>query len=111
MSTNKQTISYILDQLHNDHRFSARTMFGEYALYADGKVVALICDDTLFVKILPASQALEKICEQGSPYPGAKPHYVLSEEQLSSLSQLPQILFSISQSLPEKKKKSTSPKK
>ncbi|MFZ1549157.1 MAG: TfoX/Sxy family protein [Microgenomates group bacterium] len=105
MSTDKQTVSHILDTLHNVNRFSARAMFGEYALYADGKVVGLICDDTLYVKIVPASSALEQVCEKGSPYPGAKPHYVLSEEQLSSLSQLPQILFSIAKSLPEKKKK------
>ena len=105
MSTDKQTISFILDALHHSPRISARAMFGEYALYADGKVVALICDDTLYVKIVPASSALEQVCEKGSPYPGAKPHYVLSEEQLSSLSKLPQILLSIAQSLPEKKKK------
>ncbi len=105
MSTDKQTVSHILDTLHNVNRFSARAMFGEYALYADGKVVGLICDDTLYVKIVPASSALEQVCEKGSPYPGAKPHYVLSEEQLSSLSKLPQILLSIAQSLPEKKKK------
>ena len=36
----------------------SRAMFGEYALYADGKVVALVCDDLLYVKILPASAAL-----------------------------------------------------
>ncbi len=29
----------------------ARKMFGEYALYVDGKVVALVCDDHLFVKL------------------------------------------------------------
>lgn len=107
MSTDKQTISFILDTLHHSPRISARAMFGEYALYADGKVVALICDDTLYVKILPASQALEKICEKGSPYPGAKLHYVLSEEQTTSLSELSSILFAIAKSLPEKKKKAS----
>ncbi len=80
-------------------------MFGEYALYANGKVVALICDDQLFVKILPASHDLEKLCEKGSPYPGAKPHYLVEEEQLSKIEQLPSILLAVAKSLPAKKKK------
>jgi TfoX/Sxy family transcriptional regulator of competence genes len=80
-------------------------MFGEYALYADGKVVALVCDDQLFVKILPASVELEDLCEKGPPYPGARPHYVVEEEQLSQLEQLPGILFDVAESLPAKKPK------
>lgn len=105
MSTQKETIEFILEQLGNSKRFSARAMFGEYALYADGKVVALICDDQLYVKILPASAELEKICDKDAPYPGAKPHYVVEESQLSDMDNLPDILFAISKSLPAKKKK------
>ena len=70
-------------------------MFGEYPLYAHGKVVALICDDLLYVKILPASSALEDQCEKGEPYPCAKPHYLVEEGQLSTLLHLPAILFAI----------------
>jgi TfoX/Sxy family transcriptional regulator of competence genes len=103
MSTSKDTIRYILDALHNNPRFHTRAMFGEYALYADGKVVALVCDDLLYVKMCPASYALEKECERDSPYPGAKPHYVISEEQLVNLTQLPSILFAVASSLPIKK--------
>lgn len=103
MSTSKDTIFYILEKLGNTSRFSTRAMFGEYALYADNKVVALICDDLLYVKICPASQILEKECEKDSPYPGAKPYYVISEEQLTSLTQLPEILFAVAKSQPAKK--------
>lgn len=99
MSTSKDTVQFILMKLRNSPRFSARAMFGEYALYADGKVVALICDDLLYVKIVPASASLERYCEKDSPYPGAKPHYVISEEQYDSLPNLPFILTEISKSL------------
>lgn len=104
MSTSKTTINFILEKLKSP-RFSTRAMFGEYALYADGKVVGLICDEILFVKILPASQDLENICEKDSPYPGAKPYYVITEEQLDTIQDLPEILFRISSSLPAKKVK------
>jgi DNA transformation protein and related proteins len=105
MSTTKDTIEYILDKLRIAPRFTARKMFGEYALYADGKTVALVCDDLLYVKICPASTSLDDECEKDAPYPGAKPHYVVSEEQLDSINTLPSILFEIAKSLPTKKLK------
>ncbi len=105
MATQKETIEFILEKLREPKRFKARAMFGEYALYADTKVVALICDDQLYVKILPASVMLEEICEKGYPYPGSKLHYLVEEEQLTQIEELPEILLAISESLPEKKKK------
>lgn len=105
MSTQKGTIDFILEKLAHPKRFSARAMFGEYALYADGKVVALVCDDQLYVKILPASEALARVCEKDTPYPGAKPHYLVEESQMSELENLPEILLAIAESLPAKKRK------
>lgn len=105
MATQKETIGFILGKLRDSDRFSARAMFGEFALYADGKVVALVCDDLLFVKIVPASQELERQCEKGNPYPGAKPHYLVEEGQLSTIENLPAILGAIAASIPDKKAK------
>jgi len=104
MSTQKDTIEFIIEQLGDSKRFSARAMFGEYALYADGKVVALVCNDQLYVKVLPASEALEHVCDKDAPYPGAKPHYVVEENQIAHMEDLPDILFDIAKSIPEKKK-------
>ena len=104
MSTQKETIEFILEKLGDRKVFTARAMFGEYALYAKGKVVALVCDDLLYVKILPASAALEGVCEKGDPYPGARPHYVVEESQLSQMDYLSGILLHIAASLPAKKK-------
>jgi len=103
MATQKETVDFILSKLRDTKRFTARAMFGEYALYADGAVVALICDDRLFVKILPVSAALEEQCEKGEPYPGAKPHYLVEEGQLSTLPDLASILFAIAKSRTPKK--------
>ena len=105
MSTQPETMEFILEQLGDSKRFNARAMFGEYALYADGKVVALVCNDQLYVKILPQSAALAELCEKDAPYPGAKPHYLVEESQLSRLEDLPEILFAVAASLPDKKPK------
>ena len=105
MATKKATADFILTKLRHPGLFSVKSMFGEYALYANGKTVAFICDDLLYVKILPASKELEPLCEQAPPYPGAKPYYLVEETQLSSLPNLPAILFAIAEATPAKKKR------
>ncbi len=105
MATQKETIEFILGKLRDQGRFTARAMFGEYALYADGKVVALVCNDLLYVKMLPASKELERQCEAGEPYPGAKPHYIVEEGQLSTLERLPAILCALAAAIREQQHK------
>lgn len=105
MSTQKETIEFILEKLEDPKTFTARAMFGEYALYCKGKVVALVCDDALYVKILPQSAELENECEQGPPYPGAKPHYIVTEDMLRDGGRIAEILMDISSALPVKKPK------
>lgn len=105
MSTEKETVEFILEKIQVENRFATRAMFGEYALYADGKVVALICDNQLYVKVLPASAELENICEQDSPYPGAKLHYLVEEDQLTKITNLPELLLAVAEAVPLPKKK------
>ena len=73
MATRAETIPPILDAIPGA---TVRKMFGEYALYLEGRVVALICDDTLFLKDLPEARALLPDAGTGSPYPGAKLHLI-----------------------------------
>ena len=77
MSTQKETVNYIVQKLGSKNVFSTRAMFGEYALYANGVVVALICDNQLYVKDMPESQELADYCDMDTPYPGAKDHYLV----------------------------------
>ena len=76
MPTSPATVAHILDECSAAGDLSARKMFGEYALYLDGCVVALICDDTLYLKPLPGARALLPDAVEGFPYPGAKAHLV-----------------------------------
>ncbi len=82
MATSPEFMQFVYDQVKSDdHDITYKKMFGEYMLYCDGRAVLLICDDTVFVKQIPASLTVfEKygICpETGTPYNGAKPHYIL----------------------------------
>ena len=81
MATSAATIEYLLDQMSGE-KVSARKMFGEYALYCEGRVVALVCDDTLFVKITePGKEFVGEWYEESPAYPGAKPSMVIPEER------------------------------
>ena len=105
MATKKATAEFILGKLRHPGHFSVRAMFGEFALYANGKTVGFICDNLLYVKILPASRDLELLCEKASAYPGSKLYYLVEETQLSTLPKFPAILFAIAEATPAKKRK------
>ena len=73
MTTRADTVRYILDQAGLGDRLTSRKMFGEYALYLDGKVVALVCDDQLHLKPTEAGRGSLGDVTLARPYPGAKP--------------------------------------
>lgn len=110
MSTQKETVQHIIDKLADKNVFTAKAMFGEYALYADGVVVALICNDQLYVKDMPESQELADYCDMDSPYPGAKEHYLIEEHHYEQIENLSEILLDIAQAR-SKTTKARSPKK
>lgn len=105
MATRKDTAAYILTRLGHPDRFTVYPMFGEFALYADGKVVGLICDDQLFLKIMAESAALAKSCELAAPFPGAKDYYLVPENVIAKDRSLPEVLLRMATKLPYPKKK------
>lgn len=107
MSTSKEFIEYILDQIH-DPKARVRAMFGEYALYYDGKVVGLVCDNTLFIKVTSGSTELLKENELGPAYPGARETFILNESQIEESGVLRDILQIVSNDLPRPKPKKAS---
>lgn len=80
VSSSPRTVDFILEQIAGAGSVSARKMFGEYGLYCDGRLVALICDDRLFVKPTEAGRAFLGEVELAAPYPQAKPWYLVVEE-------------------------------
>ena len=81
MSSSNRNVEFILEQIAGAGTVSARKMFGEYGLYCDGRLVALICDDRLFVKPTNAGRDYLGEVEMAQPYPQAKPWYLVAEDQ------------------------------
>jgi TfoX/Sxy family transcriptional regulator of competence genes len=109
MSTKASTIEYILDQLNGAGELQARKMFGEYALYCDEKVVALVCDDQLFVKITePGLAYAGDRFKEGRAYSGAKISMLIDGDLIEDRSWLQELIRFTADALPrpkERKKK------
>jgi len=108
MATSTSTIEEILSRLSEGEGVTARKMFGEYGLFRDGKMVALVCDDLLFVKPTSASLALLEDADEAPPYPGAKPCPIVSERFQSRPGKLAELLRRTGEALPAPKPKKTS---
>ena len=105
MASRIDTVQYICDQAGLGRRLTFRKMFGEYALYVDGKVVALICDDQLFLKATAEGRAYLGVVVEAPPYPGAKNHFQISAE-IDDPERLRAVLTITARVLPEAKPKS-----
>ncbi len=81
MASKQSTVDFIVRQAAAAGAVRARKMFGEYAVYCDEKLVALVADDQLFLKPTAAGKALLGPCPEASPYPGAKPCLVIADEK------------------------------
>lgn len=83
MSTSQSTIDYIVEQLSELGDVSARKMFGEYALYCHGKVVGLVCNDLIYIKITePGKQYVGTCYQEGIAYPGAKASMLIDGDRV-----------------------------
>lgn len=80
MASDPATVAHVLDRIAGAGEVSARKMSGEYAIYLDGKEIALICDDRPFFKATPGARALMPWAELAPPHAGAKPHLAICEE-------------------------------
>ena len=73
-------VEYVCEQIRGAGQVSHRRMFGEFAVYCDGKVVALVCDNQFFLKPTDAGKALLDRVQEAPPYPGAKPYYLVDAQ-------------------------------
>jgi TfoX/Sxy family transcriptional regulator of competence genes len=114
MATSQGTIDYLHEQLVHLGDVTTRKMFGEYALYLEGKVVAFICDDQLFLKPTNEGRALLDEVIEGQAYPGSKPYLVIPGDQWEDPDKLGTLIRTTADALPaaapKKPRKARKPK-
>lgn len=77
MATTVGFIEFVCEQIKGTGDISYKKMFGEYMVYINHKPVLLVCDNTVFVKLLDCVADKMKCAEKGIPYSGAKEQYIL----------------------------------
>lgn len=105
MGTTIDFIEYVCDQIAGVGEIRYKKMFGEYMVYVNGKPILLVCDNTVFVKVLPCLNETMREADKGFPYEGAKEHYVLDIDNAKLSKEVIAILEPVTQ-LPKPKKKS-----
>ena len=106
MASDQSFVDFVCEQMTDAGGISYRKMFGEYAIYHYGKMVALVCDNQLYVKPTPGGQKMADDMETGSPYPNAKPHFLITEK-LDDQQWLSALIMLTARELPEPKPKKT----
>lgn len=108
MASNQEFVDYIITQIKNAGEITAKKIFGEYGIYADGKMFGVICDDKLFIKPTEIGRNFIGTPDEKPAYPGAKPSFLIEEkiEDSDWLSELVRIsLKELPEPKPKKKKK------
>lgn len=108
MASKQATIDFILEQIKTAVAVRAKKMFGEYGIFCNDKMVALVCDDQLFVKPTVAGAKFIGKCVEECPYPGAKPYFLISRDKWEDSAWLTHLIQLSAQELPPPKKKKPS---
>lgn len=103
MASDQSTIDFLSEQISGAGRITSRKMFGEYALYCDGKVVAFVCDDQLFVKPTEAGKKHLGTPEEKPAYPGSKMYYWIDTEHWDDDGWMSQLIKVTADALPQPK--------
>ena len=101
MATRASTVDTLIEQGSGAVRLSAKKMFGEYGLYADGKLVALVCDDQLYLKPTDAGRDVLGAVIEARPYPSAKPCFLISGDRWEDGDWLSRLLEVTAAALPD----------
>lgn len=104
MASDSDFVQFVIDQLQNVGGITARKMFGEYAVYSNGKLFGLICDNKLFIKPTPSGRIFIKDVVEAPPYPGAKNSFLI-EDKLDNSDWLCELVSVSLPELPEPKPK------
>ena len=105
MSTQQKTVDYILEQSAGAGTMTAKKMFGEYGMYCDGKVMAFVCDDQLFIKPTAAGRAYLGEVTEAEAYPGSKPYFLIEGDRWDDADWLAGLVKTTADDLPAPKPK------
>jgi TfoX/Sxy family transcriptional regulator of competence genes len=104
MASDEKFVDFVTDQIKRAGEITAKKMFGEYGVYADGKIFGLICDNKLFIKPTKSGREFIGKVVESPPYPGAQPSFLI-EDKIEDSEWLSKLVRISVKELPEPKRK------
>jgi TfoX/Sxy family transcriptional regulator of competence genes len=92
MASDLDYVQYVIDQIKTCGTITHKKMFGEYLIYLNNKPVVMVCDNTVYVKMLDCIKPLMENMETSFPYEGAKEHYIVNVDDSEHLSNVVMVL-------------------
>lgn len=103
MSTSSEYLEFILEQLSGLDSITHKKMMGEYIIYYQGRIAALLCDERMLIKPVPSAIKMMPDADYEPPYEGAKD--MLLCDNVDDKDFLEKLFKTIYPELPEPKKK------
>ncbi len=111
MASTQSTVDYLLEQMAGAGVVSARKMFGEYSIYCDGRLAAMVCDDQLFVKPTAGGRIHIGSPVEAPPYRSAKPCFLIAGDRWDDAAWLAELIKRTAHELPVPIKRSVAKKR
>ncbi len=104
MASDKAFLEFIVDQIENQGQVTYKSMFGEYGVFWEKKIFALVCDNKLYIKPTEGGRKYIGEVTEAPPYKGAKPGFLI-EEKIENRKWLSELVRITVKELPEPRKK------
>ncbi len=79
MASKPEFVEFVAEQMRDAGVITYKKMFGEYGLYCDGKIFAVVCNDAFYIKKTGAGQKICPGLKEAPPYEGAKNYFLVED--------------------------------
>ena len=80
MATSPEYAQFVENQFRGLEGFSMRRMFGEYAIYLQGRVLGFLADEQILLQDTPMARKLLPDAERRELFPGSKLFVIFEDE-------------------------------
>lgn len=80
MASSKEFVETVISQIEDAGEITAKSMFGEYGIFSNGKIFALICDNQLFMKPTKGGRVFINNVVEAPPYKGSKLCFLIGDK-------------------------------
>ena len=108
MSSDKEFVDYVVEQLRDAGSIRSKKMFGEYGLWCDGNFFGTVEDNQFYVKMTQAGHEMLPDAEPAAPHGGTPGMYLV--EDLEDTRFLKELVSRTCEELPQPKQKTAGKK-